>query len=751
MKHLILLAILNFCCLRISASVDTLRHWVSGGGTASYSNYDLQVARFEPPAPGDVLQIIVGLGGSAGTATIHLFGHEGGTSFPQLESDLINPVVVTKNSGDTMIAISLSTPVFLDNNNFFIAVSDLGSGVTFLSDNITHTAFCSSGSGGNYWYQFMKDSTGQWFLGQEAFLVDIIMDVPVDTTQQLFMDVTTAAGIDTTHSNQTMAWGDFNEDGHLDLLIGGILYQNTGAGNFQNVTAAKNIWGNPRVSAFIDMDNDEDLDLLFIGLSDSGDQAALFLNDSAGNFTGNILTGFAFPKFKAPHSLSIGDYNMDDYPDVFVSQLWDVYPNALPNYLLRNNQNNGLINYTASDMFQSSSTPNRRSRGSQWTDFDDDGDMDLYVSNYYLEKDELWQNDGNNELVNIATPKQIDVNNTGASHGTGVDWMDYDNDGDLDILSPQFAHPGFMLQYDHRGTTIYDNSGPPDYDFTDKVGQHGIQYEETHGGGAWGDLNNDGLVDLVMTTYYGCRYMEVYEQQADHSFVLETFKYGVQNIVTGQDVAYADYDNDGLLDMAGGENDQARIYRNASAGSNNWIQLDLLSCTGNSQAIGARVWVYSGSDKYMQEVTAGRGQRMQKPSRLHFGLGSNSMVDSVVIRWPNGVFNSETVTGLSINQRHVIDETDCVLSRNGNKSGQMEIRVWPNPFESEAIFHGSGAGTGLSHLVITNPEGKTVYESYAESQGGFLEFRWQDPAASGIFFWKIVTPSGNEFGKIVRQ
>lgn len=748
MKRIFAILSLLFLFSSTDASVDTLRHWTNTGVTMTYSGYTMQVARFQPPAPGDATTILVGLGGNAGTATLHLYGHEGGTAFPQLLSDLVTPITMTKNSGDTMLAVTLPSPVTLDNNNFFVAVDGFGSGVTLLSDTLTRTPPCQSSSGGNYYYQFMYDGTN-WFSGSRAFMIDVVMDYPVDTSQNLFMDVTAAAGIDTNKSNQTMAWADYNNDGHLDLLVGNYLYENDGDGTFTDVSSAKGLWGNPRVSGFIDMDNDGDLDILFVGLSDSSNKAALFLNDGQSNFTGSILTGFVFPTFKAPHSLSVGDYNADGFPDVFISQLWDVYPNAVPNYLLRNDKNNGFQDFTYADMFQASSTPNRRSRGSQWVDFDDDGDMDLYVSNYYLEKDELWQNDGTGDLVNIATPKLIDVHNTGSSHGTGVDWMDYDNDGDMDLLSPQFAHPNFMLQFDHRGTTIYDNSGAPDYDFTDKIGQHGIRFEETHAGGAWGDLNNDGLVDLVMTVYYGCRYIDVYEQQSDHTFNLETFKYGIQNIQSGQDVAFADFDNDGKLDMASGKQHKIRLYRNMTDNSNNWIGLTPVSCTGNSQAIGARVWVYAGSDVYMQEVSMGRGQRMQKPTRLHFGIGSNSTVDSVVVRWPNGVYNTEVFTGLATGQYHTLNETDCTISHREDAQGP-EVKAWPNPFGSEVNFKVKGVA-GNVHLKLTDISGKVVHEEQLESVNGVAYLKLSKELSLGVYLYEINSEGQSAFGKIVKD
>ena len=757
MKNCIIILFFSFVFLishSLNAQItDTLFNYIPNSPGATTPGYNLQIARFDLPAPCTLTTVRVKLSGTQGTTCrLRIFGHEGGTAFPQFLNDLVTPVTLTKLiDSDEWMQVSIP-PVSFINNQFFIGMDSFSIGGFWLGDTITRqNATCESSSGGNYWYQFMRDSV--WRSGRKAFLCDAIVIYPTLTSQNFFTDVTTTVGLDTSFSNASVSWGDYDGDGFLDLLVSGRLFKNNNGISFSDVTLTAGLMHSPRVSGFLDVDNDEDLDLVFIGLADSANAAAVFVNDGSGQFTKIVQSGLFFPQFKAPNGLSIADYNLDKFPDVFVPQLWSVYPNAEPNFLLLNLQNNRFQDesFALSGM---PAAPNRRSRASQWVDYNNDGWLDLYVTNYFLERDELWQNDGTGSFLNVIVNKTIDRNNSGSNHGTGCDWMDYDNDGDMDLLLGQLAHPGFMLQYDHRGTTLYNNDGPPNYDFTDMRSTHAIQYEETHSGGAWGDLNNDGLVDMAITTYYGCRYMDMYLQKPDHSFEMRSFDFNTWGIVTGQDVAFADFDNDGDLDMLGGKNDALHLFRNNSSGLSHWVELDLKSCTGNSQAIGARVWLYAGGKIFMQEVTAGRGQRMQKPTRLHFGLGNITSVDSIVVRWPDANQSRELFTNIAVDQLNTVQQVQCVVSNQKQIENAFKVIVYPNPVTDFLNFdiHLSG-NSGKGFLEIVDLSGRIVFnEKIQGKEGSFLSHESDvRHLPAGLYIYRVKMDSGQSaFGKITK-
>lgn len=288
------------------------------------------------------------------------------------------------------------------------------------------------------------------------FMVDVRVEAISNLSKVSYEEQTEALGFPLNLSSRSMAWADYDGDGYLDLLVRGNLFRNINGDTFVNMTQDLGLFGNARANAFVDMNNDGLMDIILFHTENH-----LYLNNGDGSFTHSKLD---IPEFPSISSFSFADLNKDGYPDLFVGQLWGAYPVPLPNYLLFNNANlgftdeskriykdyDGVNNYphniecdpSNSATFLSGGNRNRRSRGSQFVDFDNDGDLDLYITNYFLERDELYENDGDGSFTSVIEKTIIDINAGGGSnHGTGVDWADYDNDGDMDLLLPQFAHP----------------------------------------------------------------------------------------------------------------------------------------------------------------------------------------------------------------------------------------------------------------------------------------------------------------------
>ncbi|MBL6964650.1 MAG: VCBS repeat-containing protein [Bacteroidetes bacterium] len=733
-RLILILIITAGISLEVLSGNDTLRMHDPGNVLANYYNsntYPTQIARFDLDKPAIIKGFLVNLIGQAGSSVhMHFLGHEGGTALISLMNDLVQPITLTKLiDGKEQIYVELDSPfVRLDNSQFFLAFKDFdGAGV--ITDRSNHSFTCKSSSGGDYYFQYGINNSGTFVLlsnFNRAFAIDVLVEYPEKESANVFKDVTEEAGISISLSNSTIAAADFNEDGYVDLLIRGKLYQNQMNGKFEDVTEKLKI-NNPHATvvanAFVDSDNDGDLDIFLFG----SDTSVLLVNNS-GVFNKKILS---LPEFKSFLSFSFADINQDLYPDLFVSQLWKTYPQPELNYFFLNNGSNDFTDNTTTiypdydghwnwpgrawDPANFIVERNRNSRGSQWIDFDNDGDLDLFITNYFLQPDEFYRNNGDGTFSDICLAKGIDVNNTGSNHGTGVDWYDFDNDGDLDLLLPQFAHPRFIGDYDHRGTAIYRNEGAPDYNFKDLIGQYnnyaglrsdlGFELEETHAGGAWGDVNNDGLADVLMTVFYGCRYIDFYEQQEDHKFKLKSFEYGLSGINTGTDLVWLDYDNDGRLDLACAIEGQFRLFKNDKYNNHRWIELDLVSTNENKYAIGARATLYAGGKSYMQEICAGRGQKMQKPYRLHFGLAYTSFVDSVVVRWPANPPVFETFSGLNTNQFYTLQQGgDITLSVPSHLNDESNLLVYPNPAKTKISI----SGLKLFRIDILNALGQTV-------------------------------------------
>lgn len=710
MKKLLLIIVLALSFhFSMLSQTDTLRMYDPAfvkNNFYSSTSYPRQMERFYIYKPINLKGFRILMDGDTGKIECHLFGQSGADWLMAIEKDVIPSFFVYKQvAGLTYVNVELDTTVYFANNQFSIEFRNIPAGMKIIRDRKIHAVECNGSSGGQYFnlyaYQYLTFSdtstSWQWYpinsTSNYALVVDAIVEYPLKESKGYLTDVTSTAGFSTTLSNSSIAAGDFNNDGFNDLLVSGKLFQNNANGTFTDFTTAKGI-SHPGIvgNAFVDIDNDGDLDIVLFGY----DSSVVYINTNS-NFTSFALN---LPKFKSFLSFSFADINNDNYPDLFVSQLWGTYPMGEPNYLFYNNGKLGFTDQTKKiypDWDGTYNYPNnvdataknRNSRGSEWVDFDNDGDLDLYVVNYYLQQDEFYRNNGDGTFTDICTEKGIDKNSTGANHGTGLDWYDYDNDGNMDLLLTQFAHPRFIPLYDHRGTAIYRNNGSPDFNFTDKVGQYnnypglvspiGLELEETAAGGTWGDANNDGLADIFITVFYDCRYVDFYEQQPDHTFKLKTFEYGLEKINTGTDAVWVDVDNNGKLDLCGANLGQFRLYQNSYPGGY-YVELNLRSTSANKFAIGSKVFVYSGGKMYKQEISAGRGQKMQKPYTLHYGLGWSSTIDSVVVIWPGTNQKKEKFVGLLTQNVYTLTEGGNIkLSIEKPIVSENIFSVYPNP------------------------------------------------------------------------
>lgn len=722
------------------------------------------MARFDLPAPGFVHSVNIKLDGT-GEGKMRIFGHEGGSPYAELEKDLIDPITFSKSEkGIEFVEVELPEKLWLDNNQFFVAIDVTGSDLSPMRSGQQIPATCTSSNGGTYvptilavpgnhaYYEHL------WSTINFPMIVDVEMEYPSKTSGAYLKDVTEEKGLPTDMSTKSVAWGDYNQDGILDLLVAGRLFQNQMGKDFLEITGPTGLNGAARANCFIDMNNDGLDDIIIFHTKNH-----LYINNGDGSFT---ATELSIPEFPSISSFSIGDVNDDGFPDLFIGQLWGKYPVPGTNYLFLNNQNNdfddgtkriypdydGTTNYPAntecdpdnSATWLSGNNRARRSRGSQFVDFDEDGDLDLYVVNYFLESDEFYENNGDGTFTDIIAAKKIDRQNTGSNHGTGVDWADYDNDGDMDLLLSQFSHPWGQIKFDHRGTTVYRNSGAPNFDFTDVGQESGIQFEETHAGSAWGDVNNDGLVDFITTTYYGCRYIELYSQNSEGNFDLGTYLYGLENTVTGEDAVWVDYDNDGRLDLCVGEGGKFRLYKNTSPiYHRRFIEFDLVAKDENKKAIGAKVKVTTNDGStYYQQVVSGRGQRMMKPLRLHFGLNEAAKIEKVSVTWPSG--EKAEYTDINLNRIYTLKEDGSKsLNLVEKTSHENNVSVYPNP--SSGVFQVEST-TPLTRIELYSIDMKLQKSYEIQADKETIDISGFEP---GMYLLRVYGTNFNTFEELI--
>lgn len=741
MKKLIYILIILAFPLNLMAEDVVLRYWNDTDQMFRFDttgfHYTAQFQRFDIPGPCLIKAMTIFLTGAPSNVTVCLIGHQGGSPLPQIFAYGGKGLLASGQfqfagaQQPTKIDLPLQEPISFFGDQCFIGVFIENSANTyFLTNTVELNPSCSSVDGGDFGFQVLAnynatDIAKMWATQKFSYICNLTVEFTNTEPKGYLSDRTVSSGISPNMSFSSVAWGDINNDGYLDLLVAGRLFLNNDMSEFKEITTKAGLSGTPQANAFIDIDNDGDMDILFLnGSSDGKTPSRIYINDGSGNFTGSDLTGLNFVNVTG---FSIADLDLDGYPDLFVTQMGPdiTNPTALPNIFYLNNKKNGFLIKTG---MLTTFSP-RRSIGCQFVDFDDDGDLDLYVSNFNMETDELYQNNGNLSFTNIIDKKAIDLftkdGKTYSNSGTGVDWYDFDNDGDLDLLLPQFTHP-YNIAFGFEGTSIYRNSNgsfTDTWDRTELKNSLGIEYEEYNAGGAFGDIDNDGLVDLIMTTYFGCRYIDLYKHNTDHSFSNITYEWGLNRLATGDDACWVDFDNDGKLDLAMSIDRKFKLFKNTFNSGNNWVELDLTSETGNFFAIGARVKLYAGGKIYTQEVTSGRGQSMQKPSRLHFGLNNAASIDKVEIRWP-GTKEYITYNDIKINQINKIFNKSVSVEELSQSSEKCFINILgANPANDYLTLE-----FGLENEMI-----QPVEISLYDLQGNLIENILNEKYSSGTY------------------
>jgi hypothetical protein len=285
-----------------------------------------------------------------------------------------------------------------------------------------------------------------------------------------------------------------------------------------------------------------------------------------------------------------------------------------------------------------------------WADYDDDGDYDIYVSNYRLDPNLLWRNDGDGTFTNAAQDARVEgygVEQAGSvrfGHSIGSDFGDYDNDGDMDLYVSNLAHPRFIMFSDK--SMLMKNRG--DGTFIDRFFGSGIAYCETSSDASWADFDNDGDLDLYYTAVYEDTWSRLFRNVGNDRFEDATGDTGT-SVDNGWGTGWCDYDHDGDVDLAVGSGSGFTLLENQGNG-NNWFQVELEATWANAKAIGARVRIDAGGDRQVRDVKGGRGTTSQDMFATHFGLGNYRGDVDVSVRWP-GERNWTNHGSFSVDQR----------------------------------------------------------------------------------------------------
>ena len=430
-----------------------------------------------------------------------------------------------------------------------------------------------------------------------------------------FIDVTVAAGLQHNHGyGMGCISADYDNDGDADLYLTNFgpnqLYRNNGDGTFTDVTSYAGVGDrNWSVSAsFGDFNLDGHLDLYVVNYLDyhletahacflegvhiycgphdyPGIRDTLYRNNGDGTFT-DVTSRAGLRNAGKGLGTLFTDYNNDGYPDIFVAN------DAVPDFLYRNNQDGTFTDVAVTvGVAYNSEGRSTASMGIASDDYDNDGASDLFITNFSLEVNSLFRKDDGG-FYTMTTFETGLADPSFSQLGFGTEFLDADNNGTLDL----FVANGHVwdnvseitpsLSYRQK-CQIFENTGVGQFRELSETAGPFFRRPIVARGAAIGDYNNDGAVDILVTSNGGVPVLLRNDSQT-------------------------------------------------TSEKNNWVKIKLIGTESNRDGIGARVWVRTAETIQFREATCGGSYASDSERMLHFGIGSEKTIQSIKVQWQNG-------------------------------------------------------------------------------------------------------------------
>jgi hypothetical protein len=493
-------------------------------------------------------------------------------------------------------------------------------------------------------------------LKRTLLLTSAFIFLLLNAHSQEFTRIEESAGIDQQHIDEFIMGGgaaffDYDNDGYLDIYVTGgssrdKLYHNNQDETFTEVglEAGFLITQTTKTNGVCtgDIDNDGDRDV-FVSTG-VGEANLLFENLGDGTFS-NISNAAGIIESTWSTSVSMGDYNMDGYLDIYVGNYVEIFnfpgvpfyqqiDQTIANYFYINNGDNTFTEQGETLL----AANNGATLAVSMTDYDWDNDIDIYIANDFggIHPENAMLK--NQYPINSFTNSAFNIGMDAAMNGMGIAVGDFDNNMQLDYYVSNMAN-----------NIMYQNEG--DYTYTDVAGMvNTLCATLVSWGNFFFDYNHDGNLDLFVANG-GVLMQQINRNQANSLFTANDIHLFTESLdYTGQidsavsrGAIYGDIDNDGDLDIFVvnmSDNPDAvfncYLLRNDLESEFNWLKIKTEGTTNNFDGFGTKAIVYSNGQNYLREVDGGSSYESQNSTILHFGLGENHIIDSIAVIWLGG-------------------------------------------------------------------------------------------------------------------
>ena len=540
------------------------------------------------------------------------------------------------------IAFTLSTCVISTHARMPVKFVDIAerSGITFKHVNGAsgRLYYLETMGSGAAFLDYDNDGDLDLYIVNSALLPGFVTDTPPTNVlyrndgNNGFADVTAEAGVG--HLGYGMGCGtaDYDNDGYPDLYVTNfgenVLYRNNADGTFTDVTVHAGVGDRDRWSsscAFVDYDHDGNLDLYVVNYLDyniaedgewydtngrriysnprvyKGISDTLYRNSGNGTFVDVTQHAGVYNDTGKGLGVTCGDYDNDGWIDIYVAN------DTTPNFLYRNMGDGTFrdLGVVAGVAYNEEGVA-EGGMGVDFGDYNSDGFLDIFVTNFSRETNTLYRNNANGIFTDVTYIEHLG-DPSFLKLGFGTKFFDADNDGDLDL----FVANG------HVYSTIESQSDTIEYAQTDQL------------------FLNAGESSFL-----------------DVSVECGTY-FSVKGI--GRGAAFGDYDNDGDTDIfVVNLNQKAVLLRNDGGNENNWLKIKTVGVKSNRDGIGARIEVITRSHTQIREVQGSSSYLSGQDSRLLFGLGAETRAEEVKITWPSGL--KQTLAKVKANRFLIITE-----------------------------------------------------------------------------------------------